>query len=279
MTNIITVANGKGGVGKTCISLSLALTLKSMNYRILLVDCDTSLGNLHLMMKFRPSFTLRDLFMGQATINELLFDLNGISLLPSANGYVSSIENREYLIYHAIEEACTINNYDFVILDTSSGLTSESIFLCSVSDLILMPIENDISSITDSYSLLKVVESQFGLSEVGIVMNRSKGRFTIRNWVLHSKPKSTEQHLIKWEPNRDEANSITRLRESVARFIGVQLRLEGGLPVAPELEDLGLEKSFVDNYPSSIFALAMRDIAKRIVGRPIVRAQDMFDFT
>jgi len=279
MTNIITVANGKGGVGKTCISLSLALTLKSMNYRILLVDCDTSLGNLHLMMKFRPSFTLRDLFMGQATINELLFDLNGISLLPSANGYVSSIENREYLIYHAIEEACTINNYDFVILDTSSGLTSVSIFLCSVSDLILMPIENDISSITDSYSLLKVVESQFGLSEVGIVMNRSKGRFTIRNWVLHSKPKSTEQHLIKWEPNRDEANSITRLRESVARFIGVQLRLEGGLPVAPELEDLGLEKSFVDNYPSSIFALAMRDIAKRIVGRPIVRAQDMFDFT
>lgn len=279
MTRIITVANGKGGVGKTCISLSLALTLKSMNYRVLLVDCDTSLGNLHLMMKFRPSCTLRDLFMGQATINELLFDLNGISLLPSANGYISSIENREYLIYHAIEEACTINNYDFVILDTSSGLTSESIFLCSVSDLLLMPIENDISSITDSYSLLKVVESQFGLSEVGIVMNRSKGRFTIRNWVLHSKPKSTEQHLIKWEPNQDEANSITRLKESVARFIGVKLRIEGGLPVAPELEDLGLEKSFVDNYPSSIFSLAMRDIAKRIVGRPIVRAQDMFDFT
>ena len=84
---IATVTSGKGGVGKTFVTVNLAASLAARGQRVLVVDCDLGLANVDIMLGLHPRLTLKDILFGSAPPEEVILPTKaGFDLLPACSG-------------------------------------------------------------------------------------------------------------------------------------------------------------------------------------------------
>ncbi|WOS38974.1 MinD/ParA family ATP-binding protein [Xanthomonas rydalmerensis] len=238
----IAVTGGKGGVGKTNISVNLSMALADMGKRTLLLDADLGLANVDVLLGLTPKFTVADLVAGRCTLEEVLIDMpNGLMVVPAASGrrYMAELPPAQHVgLVNVFSELQ--RELDVMIVDTAAGITDSVLTFCQAAQDAVVVVCDEPASITDAYALIKVLSRERGVDRVQIVANMVRDL--------------NEGRLLY--------DKLSRVCE---KFLGdVSLNYLGCVPQDDWLRlSVQRQQPVVKAYPSSPSAQAIAEIARR----------------
>ena len=201
----ISVTGGKGGVGKTSIALKTAKEFARAGYRTLLIDCDFNLSNTAIKLGLPLDDKFEKLLSSELTFDECLVQQGNLHLLPACNGSMDLFESKlnfDEVIMDII--ASHEHEYDFILLDCPAGVSREALTLNAFCDHRFVIVTPDKSSITDSYSLIKLLSNKFNVLENHLLVNM-------------------------YENEAQYKRVVTTLSETVENFLGVRSHILGGI--------------------------------------------------
>ncbi len=168
----IAVTSGKGGVGKTNVSIFLAKALAARGERVLLFDGDLGLANLHILLGASTTNTLRDYLIGKCTLSDCIVEVEpGISLLAGSSGNMglANISPRD-LSRLLSKLDSVLSEYDRLIVDGGAGISESAVALTLSADQVLVVITPDPTSLADAYATIKILYSR-GCRSFFVVIN------------------------------------------------------------------------------------------------------------
>ena len=179
---VITVTSGKGGVGKSNLSINLAVQFRKLGYRVIIFDAEFGLANIEVMFGAIPKNNLSDLVYQGKSIREI------ITMGPMDIGFISggsgiaglSNLDRDYLNYLVRNLAELDSLTDIIIIDTGAGISDAVLEFLVASKEVLLVTTPEPTSITDSYSLLKALNHHANynrdMTMVKVVANKVSGK-------------------------------------------------------------------------------------------------------
>ena len=175
---IITVTSGKGGVGKTNLSVNMALAFARLGKRVIVMDADLGLANVNVMLNMIPKYNLYHVIKKQKTIREILIETEyGISIVAGASGFSQIANMGDDDRKDFISELDTLSNADIIIIDTSAGVSSNVLdFIAAANDAVIITTPEP-TAITDAYGIIKVIATEYDSLNMGLklVVNRARG--------------------------------------------------------------------------------------------------------
>jgi flagellar biosynthesis protein FlhG len=176
-TRIITIASGKGGVGKTNVSVNMALAYARLGKKVVVMDADLGLANVNVMLNMIPKFTLYHVMRKQKTLKEILVETDyGISIVAGASGLSKIANLSEDERQNLIAELDTLSGADIIIIDTSAGVSSNVLDFIAAADEAVIITTPEPTAITDAYGIIKIIHTEFDNLNMGLrlVVNRVK---------------------------------------------------------------------------------------------------------
>lgn len=174
-TRIITIASGKGGVGKTNISTNLAIAYARLGKRVILMDADLGLANVNVILGIIPKYNLYHLIRRQKTMSEIIMDTNyGIQIVAGASGF-SKIANLTHDERDAfVHDLSELSAADVIIIDTSAGVSDNVLSFVAAADEAIIVTTPEPTAITDAYGIIKIIATEIdNLSlSLKLVVNR-----------------------------------------------------------------------------------------------------------
>jgi flagellar biosynthesis protein FlhG len=158
----VAVGSGKGGVGKTMISIGLGYSLSRLGYRVLLLDADLGLANVDLQMGLEPVYTMQDVIYGNCSMDDAVVSVEkGPDVLAAASGAPEMADmgnaRREMFVGQLMRFAA---EYDFLLIDAGAGIGKGVTTFLAAAPEVLVIVANEPTSIMDAYSLIKVLRQQ-----------------------------------------------------------------------------------------------------------------------
>ncbi|MDR2537990.1 MAG: MinD/ParA family protein [Treponema sp.] len=176
-TRIITVTSGKGGVGKTNMSVNMAIAYARMGKKVVVMDADLGLANVNVMLNIIPRFTLFHVMRRQKTMKEIMEKTEyGISIVAGASGLAKIANLNEEERQNFIKELEALTEADVIIIDTSAGVNNNVIdFVAAAEDAVIITTPEP-TAITDAYGLIKIIATEYENLNIGLklVVNRVK---------------------------------------------------------------------------------------------------------
>ena len=156
---VITVTSGKGGVGKTSISINLAIQLTRLGKKVVVFDADFGLANIEVMLGVRPQYNLADMmFRGKDLTDIITQGEEGISFISGGSGIQELASmNREQVMYLTSRLIALDKFADVIIVDTGAGISDSVLEFVLASTEVLLVATPEPTSITDAYALLKAL--------------------------------------------------------------------------------------------------------------------------
>ena len=238
---VMAVTGGKGGVGKTNISVNLAVAFAGMGKRTLLMDADLGLANVDVLLGLSPKFTLADLVAGRCGIGDVLVTgPDGLLIVPASSGFrhMAELLPAEHVglvnVFSELQD-----ELDIMVVDTAAGITDSVLTFCQAAQDAVVVVCDEPASITDAYALIKVLSRERGVDRVHVVANMVR-----------------------------DTNEGRRLYEKLARvcerFLGdVALHYLGAVPQDDWLRRaVQRQQPVVKAYPGSPSARAIGEIAR-----------------
>jgi len=183
-TRIITVTSGKGGVGKTNLSVNMALAFARMGKKVVVMDADLGLANVNVMLNMIPKYNLYHVIKKQKTIHEILVETEyGISIVAGASGFSQIANMGDQERHDFINELDTLSFADIIIIDTSAGVSSNVLdFIAAADDAIIITTPEP-TAITDAYGIIKIIAMEYDGLNIGLklVVNRARGAAEARS--------------------------------------------------------------------------------------------------
>ncbi len=243
---VMAVTGGKGGVGKSNIAINLALELGKIGRNVLVLDADLGLANIDVLCGVKPLGTLEDVFSCKATLDEILLRIDdNVSLLPASSG-VTNLTGLSQSEYGGLIQAFSSlqSPVDTLIIDTPAGISNQVTSFCRAAREVMVVVCDEPTSITDAYAMIKVLNTEFNVNRINVVVNKAK----------------SSQHGI------DLFEKIVRVAD---KNLCVMLSYVGAVPNDECLhQGVCEQKPVVKSYPRSRSALAFQKLAKRIHGWP-----------
>jgi flagellar biosynthesis protein FlhG len=170
---VLAVTSGKGGVGKTNISVNLALLLGQLKKRVLLVDADLHLGNVDLLLGLRPQHTIADVVRDGVEFPQIILqDHHGIDILPASSAVLEFLEQPEMVLNRVVSAFRQVEaNYDTIVVDTGGGISRNVLAFVLGADKILLIVTPDPASIADAYGMVKVIRHYYPAKPILMVSN------------------------------------------------------------------------------------------------------------
>lgn len=204
---VIAVTAGKGGVGKSNVSLNLAVALAQLDNKVMLLDADLGLGNIDIMLGLHSKYDFSHVIQGTCQLNDIiLHGPNGLKIIPAASGteFMAQLGKSMHSgIVDAFNEL--IADLDYLIIDTAAGISDMVLSFTRSAQELLVIVCDEPTSLTDAYALIKVMSKRYGCSNFHIVANM------VRNE----------------KDGRDLFNKLFRVSE---QFLDVQLDYLGSIP-------------------------------------------------
>jgi len=242
---VLSVTSGKGGVGKTNMSVNLAHTLSMAGKNVVLLDADLGLANVDVILGLTPERNLFHLFHEDMTLDKILFDTPyGFRILPASSG-VSDMVNLDrgqkidlLDAMDALEDAV-----DYLIVDTGAGINDNVLYFNLAVQERLLVITPEPTSLTDAYALIKVLKLQHGVERFRVLVNMVEDK------------KTAKEVYIK-------------LLKACDHFLdGISLDLVGIVPYDPNVRNAVIAQvPFCHKFPKSPASVAIRQAAQTING-------------
>lgn len=239
---IIAVSSGKGGVGKTNVSVNLAISMAKQGKEVLLLDADLGLANVDVQLGLNTPYDLSHVMSGERTLDEIIVEgPSNIKVIPASSG-VSKMANLT-----PAEQMGLINAFsdlgraiDVLIIDTGAGIADTVINFCSASQDVIVVVYDEPASITDAYAFIKVMSREHNISRFHILAN-----------MAHDAHEGRELFM--------------KLSKATDRFLDVILSFMGSVPYDDKLRKaVQHQRAVVDAFPHSPSALAFKRITKQI---------------
>lgn len=248
LARVITVTSGKGGVGKSNVSINLALQFRKMGQRVIILDADFGLANIEIMFGTVPKHNLCDLIYQGKNIKEIItWGAGDVGFISGGSGIVGmSNLSKDYLDY-IIQNLVQLDAIaDVIIIDTGAGISDAVLEFLVASGEIILVTTPEPTSITDSYSLLKA-------------LNRHP-RFSKEN----TKIKVIANRVNKVAEGKSLFN---KLEVVVSRYLKLSIDYLGAIPWDTQLSDAVMQQKPVSlNNPSAKSSLAFEEIAAKLMG-------------
>lgn len=244
---VLAVTSGKGGVGKTNVSVNLGVALSQMGQRVLVMDADMGLANVDIMLGLTPQFNLSHVLDGKKTLKEILVPgPAGMKIIPAASGVkrmaeLSPLENAG--IVHAFAELS--GELDVLIVDTAAGIASSVATFCQAAQEVIIVVCDEPASLTDAYALIKVLNRDYHLNKFRVLSNMAQD----------------ERHGRKL---------FLKLATVTEKFLNIQLEYLGTIPYDPQLKKAVQKQVPVTLYqPDALSAQAFKRIAGQVMKWPV----------
>ncbi len=170
---VICIASGKGGVGKTVIAVNLAVALQRMGKHVMLLDCDLDMANAHIALGTQCDHNLSHFLSGEKTLQEIAVTTrSGVRLVPGASGLkhmaaISQLQAASIVqAFSALEE-----ELDYLIVDISAGISPPTLAFMVACPRRFIVVRDDPLSIADAFATIKVLVQDYGLSEIYLLPN------------------------------------------------------------------------------------------------------------
>lgn len=173
LLRVIAVTSGKGGVGKSNVVVNLGLALAKMGQKVLLIDADLGLANLDILLGLSPRFTIHDLLSLRRSLSEVMVEgPEGIKILPASSGIPELADLDKHQKMFLLTELDDFSeNVDVVLIDTGAGISRNVLFFNIAAQERIVVANNEPTSITDAYALIKVLASQYGENHYRLLVN------------------------------------------------------------------------------------------------------------
>ncbi len=248
---VITVTSGKGGVGKSSISVNLAIGLAMEGKRVVVMDVDFGLANVEVMLGIRPQYNLADMMFREKTLQDVITKgPEGIGFISGGSGIqeLTSL-TREQIVNLTMHLAELDELADVIIIDTGAGIADAVLEFITASTEVLLVVTPEPTSITDAYALLKTLnrKADFSAEDMSIKV--------IANRVTNG---SAGKELFE------------KMRVVVAKFLKFNLEYLGDIPQDDQVsKSIIRQKPIILSAPNSEAGKAMRMFAKKLSGSRI----------
>ncbi|WP_269465436.1 MULTISPECIES: MinD/ParA family protein [Methylomonas] len=244
---VIAVTSGKGGVGKTNLSVNIGVALSKMGRRVAILDADMGLANVDILLGMFPEFNLSHVLSGEKSLKEIMMTgPSGLKIIPASSGIqrmsdLSSIEQAG--VIRAFSEID--RELDVLIVDTAAGISASVVNFARACQEIIVVVCDEPTSLADAYAYIKLLNRDYGLNSFHIITNMVQSA----------------------EHGQALFNKLSKVTD---RYLDVALHFVGAVP-----QDEYLKKSVqkqtpvVEAFPQSKAALAIKNLARKIDSWPI----------
>jgi len=236
---LVLVTGGKGGVGKSNFSLNFSLALQERGRRVLLVDCDSGLGNLDVLLGLCPERHLGDVVSGRCAVEDALITVpGGLRLLPAASGIEAIGRATAVDVGRLIKALGQLTaEYDLCVLDSGAGLGPQIRALLRAAQEILVVTTPEPTALADAYATVKTIHKDNARALTRLVVNMADGA-------------------------RDAEAAVRSVTAVCRRFLDWTPEYLGGIPRdAGVLHAVRQQRPFLLSAPGSPAARAMRHLA------------------
>jgi flagellar biosynthesis protein FlhG len=174
--NLIAVASGKGGVGKTWLSVTLAHLLARSGRSVLLFDGDIGLANVDVQLGITPQRDLGSVLSGRSTLKQAItpYEEGGFDIIAGRSGSASLATMPVEKLEKIADALRTLqNDYDFVMIDLGAGIEQHVQYLASIASRCLVIVTDEPTSLTDAYAFIKIAQSSRPAPDISIVINQA----------------------------------------------------------------------------------------------------------
>lgn len=173
LVKIYAVVSGKGGVGKTNISVNLSIAMAKRGKRVLLLDADIGMTNADIIMGLHYKYDLFDYLEGRAELKDIIYEGPlGIKAISGGSGLLEmqnlSEENQEKLI----EELIELGGFDVMIIDNGAGISKETLSFMTFAHEVILVTTPEPTAITDAYRVLKSLSHYNLKASAKLIVNK-----------------------------------------------------------------------------------------------------------
>jgi flagellar biosynthesis protein FlhG len=244
---VIAVTGGKGGVGKTNVSVNLSLALAELGRRVMLLDADLGLANVDVLLGLTPKQTLADVIDGKCDLRDVILQgPGGVRIVPAASGAQAMVQLSSLQHAGLIQAFSDISNdIDVLVIDTAAGIGDSVVSFVRAAQEVLLVVCDEPTSITDAYALIKMFNRDHGITRFRVMANMAM----------------TPQ---------EGRNLFAKLTKVTDRFLDVALQYVGAVPFDECVRKaVQKQRSVYEAYPRSKAALAFRAIAQKVDAWPL----------
>ncbi|MFQ5644437.1 MAG: MinD/ParA family protein [Thiogranum sp.] len=244
---VIAITSGKGGVGKTNVSVNLAVAMSDTGKRVMLMDADLGLANVDVLLGLQPECNLSHVIDGQRSLEEVIVrGPSDIMVVPAASGVkrlaeLSTMENAGLI--RAFSELN--HDVDTLIIDTAAGINESVTSFSRAAQEVVVVVCDEPASITDAYALIKVLNTEYDIQHFRVLANQAQSA----------------------QEGRELFNKISRVTD---RYLDVTLEFMGVVPQDEYLRKaVRKQRAVVQAFPRSRSAMAFKNLAQKTDKWPV----------
>ncbi|NGZ06156.1 MAG: MinD/ParA family protein [Magnetococcales bacterium] len=238
------ITSGKGGVGKTLVTVNLAIQYARQGLKVLLIDADLGLANIDVVLGIpTPDYTIQDVLEGRLTLDDVAIPgPEGITILPAASGVAglsALTEEQKLALMDHIDHWNA--DFDVVLVDTGAGISENVRFFVLAVERIMVVVTPDPTSITDAYALMKVLFLNHRASHFDLVVNQVR--------------------------EENEAKDVYRTLSQVAdKFLNIVLNFVGSIPDDALLaQSVRQQKPVLIAHPDAVVSKSFQKLAANLM--------------
>lgn len=242
----IAVASGKGGVGKTNITVSLAIALRKLGKSVVIVDADLGLSNINILLNKQAKYNVGHLLHGGMKLKDILIDgPHGVKILPAGEGIQDLTRLDEFQRIKLLDAFDSYEeDIDILLIDNPAGISENVTFFCSAAQDIVIVTTPEPTAWVDAYHLIKVLFTEYQENKFHVLVNAARSE-------------------------SEAAQVFDTLTRAADRFLSISLDYLGYLPHDEDVKQaVRSQTAFIDLIPRKFISKCTREIALKLMDRP-----------